>query len=86
MDFAPLNVIFMFNANDTEFENLGVNETGFADVTFVTAPDGIIEGDEFFFITIEPGENYYVGNTSVASVRIIDFEFESKYYTTLNTT
>lgn len=62
MDFSPLTVTFSFDGN------LTLNSP------FVTEDDDIIEGDEFFNISIIPGLNFVVGERSSAMVRIIDEE------------
>lgn len=61
IDFSPLNVTFTYD---------GTNVTALS--MFQVLQDTIIEGDEFFNISIVPGDGYHIGNMSTASVRIID--------------
>ena len=52
-------------------------ETNLSVSTFDILNDGLIEGDEFFTITILDTGLYEVGNQSTATVRIIDYEGNS---------
>lgn len=63
MDFYPSFITLVFDG-----------DTPTANSTFYIVDDDIIEGDEFFNITILPGEGYSVGNLSTASVQIFDEE------------